>query len=124
TAQYAQRLRRPLGGKTGTTNDNKDLWFVGFTPDFVAAAWMGYDDFTSLGRKDWTGGSTVVPWWTEIMSQILKDYPKRDFPVPPTGIVFQKIDGATGMLALPTCPKRDVILEAFQQGTEPTGYCT
>ncbi len=123
TGQYARRLGRPLGGKTGTTNDNKDLWFVGFSPDFVAAARMGYDDFSSLGRKDWTGGSTVVPWWTEIMGNILKDYPKRDFPVPPTGIVFEKIDGATGMLALPTCPKRDVILEAFQQGTEPKQYC-
>ena len=123
TGRYARRLGRPVAGKTGTTNDNKDLWFVGYTPDFVAAAWMGYDDFGSLWRKDWTGGSTVVPWWTEIMSEILKDYPKRDFPVP-NGVVFEKIDGSTGMLALPTCPKRDVILEAFQQGTEPKQYCT
>lgn len=123
TARYAQRLGRPLAGKTGTTNDNKDLWFVGFTPDLVAAAWMGYDDFTSLGRNDLTGGSTVVPWWTEIMGDILKDYPKRDFPVPPTGIVFEKIDAASGLLALPTCPKRNVILEAFQDGTQPRDYC-
>jgi penicillin-binding protein 1A len=123
TAQYAKKLNRPLGGKTGTSNDNRDLWFIGFTPDFVAAAWMGYDDFSSLGRKDWTGGSTVVPWWTEIMGEILKDYPKRDFPAPP-GIVFSKIDEASGLLALPTCPKKNALLEAFQKGSEPAGYCS
>ncbi len=123
TATYARRLGRPLGGKTGTSNDNRDLWFIGFTPDFVAAAWMGYDDFSSLGRKDWTGGSTVVPWWTEIMGEILKDYPKRDFPAPP-GIVFSKIDSASGLLALPTCPRKNVLLEAFQKGTEPANYCS
>ena len=123
TATHAQKLKRPLAGKTGTSNDNRDLWFIGYTPDFVAVAWMGYDDFSSLGRKDWTGGSTVVPWWTEIMEPILKDYPKRDFPAP-ANIVFQKLDGLTGMLALPTCPKSKIVLEAFLQGTEPTNYCS
>ena len=120
TATYAKRLKRPLAGKTGTSNENRDLWFIGFTPDLVAAAWMGYDDFASLGRKDWTGGSTVVPWWTDIMGEVLKDLPKRDFPVPP-GIEFVQIDAETGQLALPTCPKK--ILEAFAKGTEPTAYC-
>ncbi len=122
TGVAAKALNRPLAGKTGTTNDNRDLWFVGYTPDFVAAAWMGYDDFTSLGRKDWTGGSTVVPWWTEIMTAILKDYPKRDFSAP-AGIVVSKIDSTTGMLALPTCPRGKVILEAFKEGTEPKQFC-
>jgi penicillin-binding protein 1A len=122
TGHYARRLNRPLAGKTGTSNDNRDLWFIGYTPDLVAGAWMGYDDFSSLGRKDWTGGSTVVPWWTEIMEGILKEFPKRDFPVPP-GIVFQKIDADTGLLALPTCPKQKRILEAFLEGTEPKAYC-
>lgn len=120
TATYARRLKRPLAGKTGTSNENRDLWFIGFTPDLVAAAWMGYDDFSSLGRKDWTGGSTVVPWWTAIMEEILKDAPKREFPVPP-GIDFHQIDAETGLLALPTCPKK--ILEAFAKGSEPTSYC-
>lgn len=123
TAARARALGRPLAGKTGTSNDNKDAWFIGATPDFVAGAWMGYDDFTSLGHKDWTGGSTVVPWWTEIMTELLKDYPKRDFPTP-SGISFHKIDGATGQLAGPTCPKKSVLLEAFQDGTEPTEYCS
>ncbi len=123
TARYAKRLNRPLAGKTGTTNDNKDLWFVGFTPDLVSAAWMGYDDFTSLGRpSDITGGSTVVPWWTEIMSQILKDKPKDDF-LAPDRIVFRPIDKISGFLALPTCPKSNVILEAYHQGMAPTTYC-
>jgi penicillin-binding protein 1A len=122
TGSHARRLSRPLAGKTGTSNDNRDLWFVGYTPDLVASAWMGYDDFASLGRKDWTGGSTVVPWWTEIMEQVLKDEPKREFPVP-AGITFQEIDSQTGLLALPTCPKKNRLLEAFQEGSEPTRYC-
>ncbi len=122
TGLRARALGRPLAGKTGTSNDNRDLWFVGYTPDFVAVAWMGYDDFTSLGRKDWTGGSTVVPWWTAIMEQALKDQPKRDFTVPP-GITFAAIDAETGLLYQPTCPKKNRLLEAFQQGTAPTAYC-
>ena len=122
TGQYASRLKRPLAGKTGTSNDNRDLWFIGYTPDLVAGAWMGYDDFASLGRKDWTGGSTVVPWWTEIMGDVLKDMPKRDFPVPP-GITFAAIDSQTGLLFGPNCPKKNKFLEAFQSGSEPKKYC-
>ncbi len=121
TARYARRLRRPLAGKTGTTNENRDLWFIGFTPDLVAAAWMGYDNDASLGRKDWTGGSTVVPWWTEIMGKVLQDYPARDFPVPER-VVFHKIDADTGLLAGPDC--QHVLLEAFLKGNEPTSVCS
>jgi penicillin-binding protein 1A len=122
TGSHASRLHRYLAGKTGTSNDNRDLWFIGYTPDLVAGAWMGYDDFASLGRKDWTGGSTVVPWWTDIMELVLKDYPNRDFPKPPK-IVTRKIDSETGLLALPTCPVKNRILEAFLEGTEPKEYC-
>jgi len=122
TGSHARRLGRPLAGKTGTSNENRDLWFIGYTPDLAAGAWMGYDDFSSLGRKDWTGGSTVVPWWTDIMEAVLKDTPKRDFPVPPK-ISFVQIDSQTGLLALPTCPKKYRILEAFQDGMEPKDYC-
>ena len=122
TASHASRLRRPLAGKTGTSNDNRDLWFIGFTPDIVAGAWMGYDDFSSLGRKDWTGGSTVVPWWTNIMEEALKDYPKRDFPAPP-GVVFATIDKSQGLLWQPGCLKKNKLLEAFAAGSEPKDYC-
>jgi penicillin-binding protein 1A len=122
TGANARRLGRPLAGKTGTSNENRDLWFIGFTPDLVAGAWMGYDDFSSLGRKDWTGGSTVVPWWTDIMTEVLKDTPRHDFPVPPK-IVFKQIDADTGLLALPTCPRKRRVVEAFLEGTEPQVYC-
>jgi len=123
TGRYARILRRPIAGKTGTTNGNRDLWFIGYTPDIVAAAWMGYDDFSSLGRStSIQGGVTVLPWWTEIMGQTLKDKPKRDFTVP-SGIVFKELDTSTGMLALPTCPRRNVALVAFLKGTAPANYC-
>ncbi len=120
TARYARKLRRPIAGKTGTTQENRDLWFIGMTPDVAAAAWMGYDDSASLGGKDWTGGSTVLPWWTAIMEEALKDQPVRDFPIP-EGILFANIDATTGKLALPTCKNR--ILEAFIKGTEPKEFC-
>ncbi len=122
TGQYARKLNRPLAGKTGTSNDNRDAWFIGYTPDLVAGAWMGYDDFSTLGRKDWTGGTTVLPWWTEIMGDVLKDMPKRDFPVPP-GIIFANIDSTTGMLYGPECSRKNKLLEAFATGTEPKKYC-
>ncbi|HAT71295.1 MAG TPA: hypothetical protein DCS63_00585 [Elusimicrobia bacterium] len=120
TGSYASRLKRPVAGKTGTSQDSKDMWFIGMTPDLTASAWMGYDDFISLPMKDWTGGGTVVPWWTEIMETVLKDQPVRDFPVP-DGIVFVTVDQETGKLALPTCKKK--ILEAFIKGTEPKEFC-
>ena len=120
TGSYASRLKRPMAGKTGTSQDSKDMWFIGMTPDLTAAAWMGYDDFMSLPMKDWTGGGTVVPWWTEIMEAVLKDQPVRDFPVP-EGVVFVTVDQETGKLALPTCKKK--ILEAFVKGTEPKEFC-
>ena len=119
TGVRARELKRPLAGKTGTTNENKDLWFVGYTPDLVAVAWMGYDDATSLGRK-LSSGSTLVPWWTAIMKRMLADTPSRDFPVP-DDIVFSKVDTDTGLLALPTCPRKAVV--AFKKGTEPTQFC-
>jgi penicillin-binding protein 1A len=93
------RLRRPLAGKTGTTNDNRDLWFLGFTPEVVAGGWMGYDSNDSIGKKDVTGGSTVGPWWAEAMAPILADYPARDFGAPPEGIIFQKVCSLSGKLS-------------------------
>ncbi|MBI5884042.1 MAG: transglycosylase domain-containing protein [Elusimicrobia bacterium] len=123
TGRYARFLqaKHPMAGKTGTSNDNRDLWFIGYTPDLVAGAWMGYDDFGSLGKKDWTGGSTVVPWWTAIMEQVLKDSPKRDFPIPPGISDKQTICADTGLLALPSCPRK--VQDYFIEGTQPTQYC-
>jgi penicillin-binding protein 1A len=119
TGARAQELGRPTGGKTGTNQDLKDLWFVGFTPDLACGAWMGYDDFTSLG-KHFTAASKVLPWWTDFMKKAHEGVPIHNFAVPPD-IVFAKIDKDTGLLALPTCPK--VTLAAFKKGTDPKDLC-
>ncbi|MCR4820867.1 MAG: transglycosylase domain-containing protein [Elusimicrobiales bacterium] len=120
TGVRASVLKRPLAGKTGTSQDSKDMWFIGMTPDLTAGAWMGYDDQIMMSKQDWTGGSTVLPWWTEIMSSVFKDMPVRDFTVP-DGITFVTIDQDSGKLALPTCKKK--LLEAFVAGTEPHEFC-
>ncbi len=119
TGARAQALDRPVAGKTGTNQDLKDLWFVGYTPDLVAGAWMGYDDFTSMG-KHFTAASKVLPWWVDFMKQAHKGIPVHNFAVPPD-IVFAKIDSASGLLALPTCPK--VALVAFKKGMDPKELC-
>lgn len=119
TGRRALALDRPAGGKTGTNQDLRDLWFVGFTPDLVAGAWMGYDDFSSMG-KHFTAASKVLPWWTEFMKKAHKGIPVHNFTVP-DNIVFAKIDAQTGLLALPTCPK--VVLAAFKKDTDPKDLC-
>lgn len=122
TAVRARSLNRPIAGKTGTSQDHRDMWFIGSTPDVTAGAWMGYDDSSTIESRDWTGGSIVVPWWTEIMGELLKDQPARQFPVP-EGVSFVLIDSASGKLALPTCPAKNKFLEAFVKGTEPKTFC-
>ena len=119
TGRGARSLGRPLAGKTGTSQDQRDMWFMGFTPDLVCSAWMGYDDFSPLGKK-MASGSVLVPWWTQFMKEALKGVPPRDFAVP-EGITFVKIDADTGYRALPDCPR--IILEAFKAGTEPKDFC-
>ena len=114
----ANRLQRPIAGKTGTTQSHRDMWFVGMTPYTAAAAWMGYDDDTSQEKYHWTG-STTARWWTDIMEQILKEEPADDFPLP-EGISFSYINPLTGKLATPTDPNK--FLEAFKKGTEPTSF--
>ncbi len=120
TAKIVSELKRPIAGKTGTSQDSKDMWFVGMTPDIVAGGWMGYDDFSKIPSADWTGGSTVAKWWSEIMKEVLKSYPVRDFPVP-ENIVFVKVDDETGLLAGPKCKEK--ILESFIKDSEPKEFC-
>lgn len=120
TAKVVSRLKRPIAGKTGTTQDSKDTWFIGMSPDITAGAWMGYDDFSKITMSDWTGGSTVAPWWTDIMEEILKEYPIRDFVVPEK-ITFVTIDEESGKLATAKCKNK--IMEAFITGTEPQEFC-
>lgn len=119
TGSYARNLGRPAAGKTGTTQDMRDLWFIGYVPDLVTGVWLGYDDFTSLGKKI-TSAGTTVPFWTDYMAEATKYVPNRDFVVPP-GIQFTKIDRDSGYLALPTCPH--VVLEAFREGAAPAELC-
>lgn len=120
TGRGAKSLDAQVAGKTGTSQEQRDLWFIGFTPEIVCGAWMGYDDFAPLGKKLSASG-IVVPWWTEIMRESLKMIPSKDFSVP-EGITFVKIDRLTGALAIPSCPK--VALEAFKTGTEPKEFCS
>jgi len=118
TGMYAKYyLKRPAAGKTGTTNNFSDAWFIGYTPQLVCGVWVGYDDFTTLGEKN-SGGAIACPIWTDFMKRALKNEEALDFPVPATGINFVEIDANTGYLATPSSKK--VYLEAFLSGTEPT----
>jgi penicillin-binding protein 1A len=78
TARAAAKLNRPLGGKTGTTNDFTDAWFIGFTPSITAAVWIGYDRNETLGNRQ-SGGVVALPIWIEFMEEILKDRPVEHF---------------------------------------------
>jgi penicillin-binding protein 1A len=116
TGRRAQALARPLAGKTGTTNEQADAWFVGFSPDVIAGAWVGFDEKRVLGRNE-TGGRAALPIWMEFMQTALAGRPVRDFPMP-EGIVVARIDRGTGLLA--DAESRDVVFQAFREGTEPT----
>ncbi len=108
------KLRRPIAGKTGTSNGQKDAWFAGFTPDLLAVVWVGFDDGRSLGAGE-AGGKTALPIWTDFMAKALSGRPVKDFAQPP-GITVVRIDPATGLLA-PT--GAEGIDEVFLAGTEP-----
>ena len=113
----AGKLRRPAAGKTGTTNDQKDAWFVGFTPDLLAAVWVGFDDGKLLGHGE-AGAKTALPIWLDFMTKALVGRPTKDF-VPPPGIVIQRIDKTTGLLPAPG-QDSNTIDEVFLPDTVPT----
>ncbi len=95
TATSAKSLgRSDLAGKTGTTNDRRDAWFVGFNADYVAAAWVGFDQERSLGDNE-EGGRTALPMWTGFMEEALRDRPEHRLPEPP-GVVRMWVDRGTG----------------------------
>lgn len=116
TAGRARKLGRPLGGKTGTTDDHGDAWFVGFSADIAAGAWLGFDERKSLGRGE-TGGHTALPIWIDFMQKAHEGMPVREFPVP-EGVSYARVDPATGMLA----GEGDAAayMQAFPAGSEPT----
>ena len=105
-------------GKTGTTNDLRDAWFVGFTPELLTVVWVGFDDNQPVGLS---GAQAALPIWTDFMIHALAGHESIPFEVPP-GITFVNIDPETGKLAGPNCPR--VFTEAFILGTEPTEFCS
>jgi penicillin-binding protein 1B len=119
TGDMARRwgFTRPAAGKTGTTNDYKDAWFVGYTPDLLAVVWVGFDNKAKLGLS---GAQAALPIWTEFMKRATAGTPVTDFVVPP-GIKIVEIDPLSGQLATPNCSY--VLREAFIEGEEPTKTC-
>jgi penicillin-binding protein 1A len=118
TGQRAKALGRPVAGKTGTTNDMKDAWFIGFVPQLVAGVWVGYDQEKSLGAGG-SGGQAAAPIWTDFMQQAVAGMPVEDF-VPPANVTFALINPHTGRLAREG--GNGVTMECFITGTEPTTY--
>jgi penicillin-binding protein 1A len=101
----AQGLNRPVAGKTGTTNDYFDNWFIGFTPDIVIAVWMGFDEPKTLGNGE-TGGSNAAPIFHDVLEAALHDSPAVPFRAPPGVALVRMQDGG------------QTIMEAFRPGTE------
>jgi penicillin-binding protein 1A len=116
TGHAAAALGRPLAGKTGTTNDHTDAWFVGYSPEIATGVWVGFDQNRLLGKGE-TGGRAALPIWLDFMRLALADRPPRDFTAPP-GVVFAHIDAKTGSLASPA--SESTLLQAFLEGSEPT----
>ncbi len=117
TAQKLKVLKRPVAGKTGTTNDYKDAWFIGFTPDLVVGVYVGFDQPSSLGHGE-TGGNVAAPVVRDFMREALKDVPPVPFRAPP-GIKLVRVNHKTGLPAGPG--DKSAIVEAFKPGQEPAG---
>ncbi|TXH35634.1 MAG: penicillin-binding protein 1A [Rhodospirillaceae bacterium] len=118
TGSFVKAVGKPLAGKTGTTNDGRDVWFIGFSPDLAAGVYLGFDQPRSLGRRA-TGGLLSAPVFRDFMIQALKDKPATPFRVPP-GVRLVRVNYKTGQRPVPG-DSGPIILEAFKPGTEPTG---
>ena len=116
TGRLARALNRPAAGKTGTTNNQVDAWFLGYTPQVLTGVWTGRDIPTPMGRHE-TGSHAALPTWLEAMQAFEKGKPVQDF-TPPADIEWVAIDPKTGQL--PSVDSEDVYLEAFRAGTAPT----
>jgi 1A family penicillin-binding protein len=117
-ANIGPLVNRPAAGKTGTTENNRDAWFIGYTPDLLAAVFVGYDH----NERKLPGGANRIaaPIWADFIATALKNRPARQFPVP-GNIKIVTYCQNSGMLATPACPKQT---EYFLAGTEPTTYCS
>ena len=118
TGWRAKALKRPVAGKTGTTNNLNDAWFIGYVPGLVAGVWVGYDDERPLGKNE-TGSRAAAPIWVRFMKEALKDVPPENFPIP-DGVEFVKIDPQTGLLA--TASTKEPVFEVFRVGTAPKKF--
>ncbi len=119
-AARAAGFDRDAAGKTGTSNDARDAWFVGFTPNLAAGVWVGFDDNSPLGL---TGGGAAAPIWGEFMKCSAAYLPSSTF-VAPAGVSFMEIDAETGGRATDECPDNNRITEVFVRGTEPKAGCS
>jgi penicillin-binding protein 1A len=111
TGKKVKALQRPCAGKTGTTNDVRDAWFIGFTPDLIAGTWVGFDDEKPLGKHE-TGAVAASPIWLNFMKEALEGTPLKIFSIP-EGIVFIKIDPETGKP--PTAQSKKIIFDCFRE---------
>ncbi|MFW6124397.1 MAG: penicillin-binding protein 1A [Acidobacteriota bacterium] len=134
TAWRAGSLEMPLAGKTGTTDDWSDAWFIGFSPDLCAGVWVGHrEGRISIGKRQ-SGAVAALPAWIDFFSQVIEErkreaeeqeieYEEGEFPVPPN-LSFVNIDYKTGLLPTPVCPPQFIIEEVFIPGTEPNRFCS
>jgi len=110
-------FRRPAAGKTGTTDESRDTWFVGFTPELLCGVWVGYDIPTPLGE---TASQIAAPLWGRIVTSLLAEYPPTPLPEA-AGLEYAVIDAYSGGLATPACPS--LLRAPFEAGTTPREYC-
>jgi penicillin-binding protein 1A len=117
TGRRIRTVGKPLAGKTGTTNEGKDTWFIGFSPDLAVGVFTGFDNPKTLGRRE-TGSSVAAPIFRDFMSEALKNKTALPFRIPP-GIRLVRVNAKTGKQA--RSGDKQVILEAFKPGTVPSG---
>lgn len=124
TAAKAKALGRPLAGKTGTTDDYSDAWFIGSSPSLTCGVWIGTDKKETLGNNE-TGAAAALPVWIDFFEHALKGKPVEDFERP-GGVSFVTVDRRTGKRATAEsgCEPTSMILESFVTGTEPTALCS
>ena len=115
TGRGASRLDHPVAGKTGTSDEARDAWFVGYTPEVAAGVWVGFDDHRPLGRRE-SGARSALPIWVAAVEAAIEGTPRREFAMP-SGIVTAPIDPATGLLAYEG--QKDAVDELFLEGTTP-----
>lgn len=122
TGAAAASLGRPLAGKTGTTDDFTDAWFVGYSPEIAVGVWVGFDQKKSLGSRE-TGAQAALPIWRAFMEEALAGRPVVDF-VEPAGVVDVAVDRLTGLRANEAAGCASIVVEAFVEGTEPALACS